>query len=813
MADKKNKKKSKKPMDSVLAYGKIYARPVNVQQTIPYKQIFRNGIIETRPGVFTKCYRIPDVNFKVASQEEQIRIFNKFGEFLNSFNENIRWQIMIYNRSEDKKETMKNIRILPQGDGLNKYRKDMNNILLEKMVKGNNSITQEKYLVVSIEDNVFDMVNNRFAQLDGDIAKMIRNITKIPTTPLTTEERLELLHSIYNMDGAPFFNGVDENGDGCIDYDQLAKQGLTTKDMVAPDSFDFSPGNYFKMGDTFGQSLYVKTIPTFLNTDYISDIADIACNQIISMHYMPIEAQKAMDMIKTRLASIDAQIASSQKKNLEDGYIGASISPQLEHARNTANSIMEDIVSHNQKLYLVGITVTVFADTKEALEENVLHVMAAANKHVCPLKKLTYQQEQGLNSALPLGVNELFTDRMHTTESACAFMPFNSQELMHKHAIFYGLNSITKHLIVYDRLRGSNANGMIFGQSGSGKSMIAKWEMISVLLKDPDAQIFVIDPQGEYYPMARNLGGEVIQISPTSTQYINPLDMDINYDEDDPISMKSDYVISMCEIMLSGGYSLEPVTKSIIDRCVRKIYKHYVEYMNNRLDKSCTCDPAMSPTLNDLYLELCRQPEPQAHTIADIIEMYATGSYNAFAHRTNVETNSRFTVYDIKKLGSGMRNLGLHVCINDIWNRMIENSKKGIHTWFWIDEFHLLLQSDSVSAFMQRIFKMARKWLGVPTGILQNTEDLLRTSDARGILNNTDFIIMMSLQQMDRQNIADLLGASDDQLEYINGCEKGHGLIRTGNIIIPFENEVPKNSSIYRMTTTAHDVNDEESFS
>lgn len=811
MLDKK--KKNKNPIDSVLAYGKIYARPANVQQTIPYKQVFKNGIIETRPGVFTKCYRIPDVNFKVASQEEQLRIFRKFGEFLNSFNEKTRWQIMIYNRSEDKKETMKNIRIMPQGDGLNKYRKDMNGILLEKMVKGNNSIIQEKYLIVSIEDTIFDIVNNRFTQIDADVIKMIRAITKLSATPLTTEERLELMHSIYNMDGTPFFNGNSKDGPADhIDYGQLARQGLTTKDMIAPDNFDFSPGNYFKMGDLFCQSLYLKSTPTYLNTDYISDIADIACNQIISMHYEPIEAKKATDMIKTRLASIDAQIADTQKKNMESGYIGISISPQLEHARETANSIMDDIIKHNQKLYLIGITVTVFADSKRALDENVMHIMSAADKYVCPLKKLTYQQEQGLNSALPLGVNELFTDRMYTTESASVFMPFNSQELMHNHAICYGLNSITKHLIVYDRLRGANANGMIFGQSGSGKSMIAKWEMISVLLKDPDAQIFVIDPQGEYYPMAKKLNGEVIQISPTSTQYINPLDMDINYDEDDPVSMKSDYVISMCEIMLSSGYSLEPVTKSIIDRCVRKIYKHYVEYMANRLDKTCTCDPAMSPTLNDLYLELCRQPEPQAQTIADIIEMYATGSYNAFAHRTNIQTNSRFTVYDIKKLGTGMRNLGLHVCINDIWNRMIENSKKGIHTWFWIDEFHLLLQSDSVSAFMQRIFKMARKWLGIPTGILQNTEDLLRSDHARGILNNTDFIIMMSLQQMDRQNIADLIGASDDQLEYINGSEKGHGLIRTGNIIIPFENEIPKDSSIYKMTTTAHDTDDEESF-
>lgn len=802
------KKEKKKPVDSLLEYGRIYARPANVQQTIPYKQVFVNGIIETRDGVFTKCYRLPDANFKVASQEEQFRIFHKFEEFLNSFNENMKWQIMIYNRSEDKKKTMRNMRILPQSDGLNHYRKDMNEILLEKMIKGNNSITQEKYLVVTITDKIFDVVNNRFVQIDADVAKIIRSITKTPAEPLTTDERLELLHSIYNMDGSPFFNGADKNGvaNGRIDYAQLARQGLTTKDMIAPDSFDFSKGNQFKLGEIYGQSLYVKGSPTFLKTDYISDISDVPCNQIISMHYIPIESQDAINMVKTRLASIDAQISSTQKKNVESGYFGAPISPQLEHARNTANTIMEDIISHNQKLYYVGITVTVFAESAQALKENVSHVMAAANKHVCPLKTLTFQQEQGLNSALPLGVNELFTDRMYTTESACAYMPFTSQELMHKQAIFYGLNEVTKHVISYDRLKGVNANGMIFGQSGSGKSMIAKWEMISVLLKDPNAQIFVIDPQGEYYPMAKSLNGEVIQISPTSSQYINPLDMDINYDEDDPISMKSDYIISMCEILLPAGFQLEPVTKSVIDRCVRKIYQHYVEYMNNRIDRRTTCDPSMSPTLNDLYLELKRQPEPQAQTIADIIEMYATGSYNAFAHRTNVNTNSRFTVYDIKKLGTGMRNLGLHVCINDVWNRMIENSKKGIRTWFWIDEFHLLLKSDSVSAFMERIFKMARKWLGVPTGILQNTEDLLRSPDARGVLNNTDFVIMMSMQQSDRQNIADLLGASDDQLEYINGSESGHGLIRTGNTIIPFENEIPQDSSIYQMTSTAHDV-------
>lgn len=789
---------------------KIEKLPKNVKESIPFKGVLQNGIIETYPGVFTHSYKIEDVNFKIATEEEQAMIFSNYMDLLNSFDNETKWQFTIYNHKIDKKTTLDNIRIVPQRDGLNKYRHDMNNILLSNLAKGNNSIIQDKFLTVSIEDSNLDHAVASMNRIDSEISQKIRRINKREVEPMTIEERLRTLYSIYNQDTEThLMTGVDEYGEEKFDLTHIYKQGLSVKDVIGPVSIDFSKGSHFMLGDTYAQALYLEKVPAYLSTDFISDIAEVQSNMLISITHETMEPETAIKMVKNQVASIEAQVAQTQKRNSEDGFFGA-LPPELEKSQEAARELMRDITGRNQNLFFVTVTVVVFADSKTELEENVKMVRSVGAKHICPLKILKYQQEFGFNTALPLARNDLFVERLYTTESAAVFIPFNAQEINQKNAIFYGLNQVTKSMVMYNRLSAENYNGLIFGYSGSGKSFTAKCEMINVLLKDPDAQVFVIDPNGEYYPLADALYGERIILAPSSNVFINPLDLDISSDSEndvDPTTLKSDYVLSMLEIMLGKGRTLDPICRTIVDRCVRKIYKGYIQQLRSRTD-GVTFDSSQCPTLSDLYQELLAQEEYQAHQLADILEMYTAGGFNTFSHRTNVETNARFVVYDIKNLGSGMRELGLNVCLNDIWNRMMQNSRKGKRTYFYIDEFHLLLQSEATTTFLKTVWKVCRKFNGIPTAITQESADFLRSADTRSIVNQSSFVIMLKEPRMERQNLAELFNLSDEQLKYIDGSDPGHGLMFNGKVTIPFGLKFPRNSELYKIMTTSHDVKD-----
>ena len=795
--------KSKGLLDRI---AKIDHIPKDIRSSIPVRGFMNNGIIETKPGDFTKTYKLQDINFNIATKDEQESIVSHYMDFLNIFNDKVRFQITVFNHEVDKRKTIEKIRKKKKKDGLNKYRQEMNNILLENLKNGNNSITQDKYLTICIHDPDTDHAVQTLEKMDLEILKALRPIVKVETIPMDIRKRMQVLYDVYNQDmdyrmATGIFNGNEE-----FDLRFIEKCGLSVKDIIGPPSMDWRKQNRFMLGDTYGQALYLQNIPKFLTSDFLADLGDVQSNMLISMTYEPVDAEHAIKLCKNQLASIDAKVAKISKRNGDDGLFMA-LPPELENAQKNARDLMNDITGRNQKLFLMTMVVIVFAKTEDELEERIRLVKNVASKHICTLKPLKYQQEFCLNTALPLGRNDLKADRMYTTESASVFIPFNAQEICQENAIFYGLNQITKSMILCDRLSGSNYNGLIFGFSGSGKSFTAKCEMVSVLLNHPDAQVFVIDPQGEYYPLAGAMKGQEIVLSPGSKVYINPLDLDLSEDnggENDPITMKSDFVISMFSLILGKDRQLEPIHSSLIDKCVRRVYSGYVEEMR-RLGK--TFDASKCPTLGDLYEELMdlKKENYEAGYLADIISQYAVGSFDTFAHRTNVETNARFVVYNTKTLGTGMKELGLHICTNDVWNRMIANSKKNVYTWFYIDEFHVLLESASTTVFLKRVWKMARKWLGCPTGMMQNTEDLLRNADTRAIFNNTSFIIMLKEPVMDRQNLGELLGLSNAQLEYINNSDPGKGLLFNGKVTVPFMNEFPKNTELYSVMTTAHD--------
>lgn len=801
---RKGKLNKENVTEKVLDKAKIRKLPKTIQDSIPYETVYKNGIIETEKGVFTRSYQLDETNFKTASDEEQLEIFRKYGNFLNSFDENTRWQINIFNHAVDKAETMEQIRIRPAKDGLNVIRQAMNNVYLDKLADGKNDITQSKFLTISINDSSITHASDVIRRIDKDISKSLKKITGRETSPMTLEERLQLLHNIYNPDDPELANIEIEN-ELHFSLDELAKQGLISKDVIGPNELGFKK-NSFDLSDKKGTVFFIPTVPSFLTTDFIADLTDLSINMLISLTHTAMNGSEAIKLAKARLSDIESDISQKQQEARDSGVGYGMLPPELEKAWDTARGLMTDIMSRNQKLFLITFTIAVFADNQTELDDDIALIKSTCEKHVCTPVILSDQQEFALNNTLPLCRDDLFVDQLHTTETASVFIPYTSQELMQKNAIFYGLNSVTKNMILYNRLSGKNYNGLIFGGSGSGKSFTAKLEMIAVLLRDTKSRVYIIDPDGEYTPMVEAFGGQIVYFAFGSKTYINPLDLNLE-DGDDPVAEKTDYILSLIDIMIGGDNTLDPIAKSIVIRCVKSIYTGYIKHC---VDMNLPIDISYAKTLRDLYEELKMQPEIQANSVASVIEPFAVGAYDLFSHRTNIETDNRIVCFNIQKLGPGLKALGLFICSSYVWNEMLKNFKKKIYTWFYIDEFHLLLQTDNIIKTMVSIWKRARKFLGVPTGITQNTAELLRTKGASGIINNTDFVLMLSLPKEDRQNLQILFGLSDSQLDYITESDKGSGLLYNGKITIPFENEFPKDNPIYRIISTSSDTNEPE---
>ncbi len=810
MATAKVKNNSQKKKNPILKLGRIEKLPKNVRESIPIKGFMGNGIIETYPGTFTKSYMLTDVNFNEGPDDEQFAIFRFFMDFMNSFSEKIKWEFTIYNHLLDKRTTINNIRVKPYSDGLNKYRQELNSVLLKALKEGNNSIQQDKILTVAIEDSNVEHAVEVFKKIDESINRKLKKICKSDTLPMNTQERISLLYKIYNPDADyRLITGIYDNQE-MFNLQHIEKQGVSIKDLIGPTSLDFKKRNQFTLNDMYVSCLYLENVPTNLSTLFMADLCASSVEALVSVTSEKINAAYAHKLVKNQLTEIESQCSAMSKRNVQDLNFDAALPPDLKRSRDNARELMNDMQKRNQNLFYQTFVIAVYGRSQHQLEQNVKTIKEIGATYLCPLKVINYQQEFAFNTALPLCRSDLECDLMLTTESASVFIPFNAQELRQKNAIFYGLNEVSKGMVLYDRKTGNNYNGLIFGYSGSGKSFTAKMEMINALLRYPDDQIFVIDPQAEYSNMVKLLNGEEIYLAPGSQVYVNPLDLDITEHEDadsDPITMKSDFVISLFDTICGKGRELGPIHKSLIDKCVRKIYRAYIDEL---MRTGMTKDISKSPTFTDLYQELImlKNERAEAGFLADMLYQYTMGSFNTFARRTNVETDNRFVSYNISKLGKGIKELGIQICLNDIFNRMTDNSKKNIYTWMYIDEFHLLLENDASTAFIKQIWKMCRKLNGIPTGITQNSEDMLVRADARAIINNTSFVVMLYSPLMDRQNYAELFKLSDKQLEYITQPHPGHGLLFNTKTIIPFGYDYPKNTDLYKVTTTAHDVED-----
>ena len=797
----KNKKETKGKVNNK----KKNKIPKTVQQSIPYLYVYpEDGIIETSQGVYTKQYYLSDINYQIAKIQEQEDMFNKYGELLNSFDSNIKIQICINNKNINEDSFRDETLLKEQGDSLDKYRREYNEMLLKKISEGKNQTKREKYLTVSVPAKSYDAACSIFSKLDGEIESNIKRIGDAESHPLSTEKRLEILHDIYNLGCEGDFGAkVNNRGKEVLgfSYENMAKQGLNTKDCIAPKSLSFNR-KHMEIGDKYARALYLKSLPTYLSDVFLSELTDNEFNMITSINLENVPQDRALKIIRNQMININANMIDKQKKASKSGYSPDLISPELKKSQEEANELLQDLVSRNQKMFLMTFTCVIFADTLEELDRYTDIIQTVGRKFLCTMEVLNYQQEAAFNSSLPLANNLLSVKRTLTTESTAVFMPFVSQELQHAKGFYYGLNAVSHNLILFDRKTQKNCNGFILGTPGAGKSFSAKREMLNVLLNTND-DVIVIDPEREYGPMSDMLGGSIVRIATGSKYHINPLDMDADYaDEDNPITLKADFLLSVCEVVLGGRYGLTPVQKSIIDRCCHLVYKDYVATFDEEKHKF---DDRKIPTLLDFQNVLEAQPEREAREIAIALEQYTRGSADIFAHKTNVDLDNRFIVYDIHDVSNNIKTLAMLVVLDNVWNRIIENRKKGRRTWFYIDEIYLLFNNEVSANFLRQLFKRARKWGGVPTGITQNVEDLLLSDTARSMISNCEFIQMLSQSTIDRQELEALLNISPSQSSYITNRNPGEGLLFVGKALVPFVDKFPKNTELYKAMTSKPD--------
>lgn len=758
--------------------------PRTVQQSIPYLKALDNGLFEVVKGLYSKTIRFQDVNYQTARQDDQEDIFVKYGAFLNYFSPSTQLQVTIFNRTMDKSKLESNILINSRKDGLDEFREEYNEMLKTKITEGRNDIIKEKYITFSVPSKSEGEARGSIISLENETVNNLRSMGS-QTNILSTKERLELMHDFYRPGHEGEFN---------IDLPTLRRQGITTKDVIAPDSIEFKR-NYFRMGEKYGRAMFVSKLPTFLTDKFISELADFSFNMITTINIRSVAPDEALKRVKRQITGMEQDKIEQQKKASKSGYDPEMINHELRLSLREAEELLDDLQSKNQKMFLVNIIIVHLADTIEELEQNTDAINSVARKHLCQTAVLNYQQEDALASALPLGIQRLKITRTLTTESTAIFMPFTSQELIQKDGMYYGLNAVSRNLIMLNRINLKNANGFILGTPGSGKSFSAKREVINVLLNTLD-DVIIIDPEREYTPLVENFGGEIIQISTSSKNNLNPLDMNMNYsDEDDPLLLKSEFILSLCECIIGGNTGLSAKEKTIIDRCVKKTYAEYLQDF----------DIKKMPTLLDFQHKLEAQPEDEAKVLALELELYTKGSLSTFAKKTNINVNNRLVAFDIKDLGKQLKTMGMLIVLDTVWNRITQNRMMGKKTWLYIDEIYLLFANDYSANFLFELYKRARKWGGIPTGITQNVEDLLSSELARRMLSNSDFIMMLNQAPMDRAELAKLLSLSDTQIGYVTNSEPGNGLLFAGNSIIPFRDEFPRNTKLYQMMTTKPD--------
>ena len=744
--------------------------------------MFEDGICEIEPGLYSRTFKFSDINYQTARRDEQVDLFTRYCEALNYCDPTMHLQISIVNRRINHDNFKETMFMGLHEDGLDKYRKEMNGMLAEKALQGQNSILREKYLTFSTSATSYATAIPALARLETDLTGHFKALG-CEVHEQSGLERLELIHDIFRPEDRFHFS-----------YDDLIESSLTTKNFVAPVSFDFSKKDMFSFGNHYGQVLFLRELPAELSDKLISELSDLPLDMNITIHIRNEDQGKALEYVRRQISFMEMEATGKQDQAVQKGR-NTEIAIPMETRRSyeEATKLLDLLENKNQRMFKVTVLVYTYADDMETLQDNAFQIMATARKNNVKIDALDLRQREGINSIMPVGKNHVNIERTLTTASTAIFIPFTTMELYQKGGMYYGLNALSRNMVIFNRYSLKAPNGVILGSPGSGKSFAAKREIINVLLNDPNAEVLIIDPEREYTQLAKGFDGEVVHISAGSKNYINPMDCSMDYaDDEEPLHLKAEFILTICELLAGGRQGLTAGQRSIISRACKICYNPY--FANPKKNPV--------PTLREFYEVVKQQPEPEAKGLALDLEIYIEGTLSVFANRTNVDTQKRLVVYDVRDLGKQLRTFGMLVVLDQIWNRITQNRAIGKRTWIYIDEIQLLFSNEYSANYFFELWSRSRKWGAVPTGITQNVETLLLSDLARRMLSNSDFIMMLNQATSDRMELAGLLNISNKQLSYVTNSEPGHGLLFAGKSIVPFLDNFPSDTELYHMMTT-----------
>ena len=757
----------------------LYKAPKSIQQTIEIMKVAENGIFEVARNRFSKCYRFQDINYTTTNETEQIDIFERYCKFLNSLD--VSFKITINNKNKDMEQVRDYVFLQRKDDGYDGFRKIYNNIMEQKIHEGRQGIEQERYLTITIERKNFEEAKAQFATIEASVHKAFGELGA-EIVPLSGNERIKVLYDYYHLG--------DENS---FDFDirEAKKVGADFRNDLCNGMMQFYP-DYFKDEKKFCRALFIKKYPSSLSDRFLNEITSLPVHSITSIDVVPIPKDMTTKVLQKKYLGIESDIIKQQRVRNKNNDFSSEISYNKRIEKKEIEEIMDDVRENDQCLYYVSVTIILMADTKEELDSMTETVETIGKRNSVTIEEHYLKQRESLNTALPIGVRQVETMRTMLTQSLAVLMPFNVQELNDKQGCYYGINQVSKNINIGNRKKLINGNGFVFGVPGSGKSFFCKMEMGNVFLSGND-EIIVIDPMNEYFDIAQTYGGTVVNMSTYTDNYVNPLDMDVwSLDLNDSKGMireKGEFMLGLCEQCM--GESLNSRQKSIIDRCVRKLY---IEIARNR--------EKYVPIMSDFYEILMNQPEDEAKDIALSLELFVNGSLNIFNHQTNVDVDNRFTVYGIRDLGTELSPITMLVMMESIQNRIIANGKRGIATWLYIDEFHVLLNSEYSAKYLQQLWKKVRKQGGLCTGITQNVVDLLQNYTATTMLANSEFVALLKQANTDSSRMAEVIGVSEAQLRFVTNSSSGMGLMKCGNVVIPFDNTIEKGTDLYNLYNT-----------
>lgn len=782
-----------------------------VTDTIPYINAYDNGVLQVDTGIFSRTYKFDDLSFLSASEEKQQSIFERYQNFLNALSPDIEMQLSFVNVKEDLDIKLSQICPPTRGDNLDKYRLELSRVLKDKLTSARNNIRTDKYITFTLKAESVDDAMAQFATLNDSVCvdfAEIADSTELELKPLSLAERLELLYKIYNGDKPNFYFEHDEKGKTTCDFTRLARQGRFTKDICSPEAFKFDAAA-MSFGDRHCGHFFVDSLPNYLEGSFISSMCTLPIESVITVYVNQLVSEDATKIVNSQATNIDMEISAKVNKASEKGR-EAHIPTDLRLAKENIELLQEDMMDRDQKLFSFSMDIIYFGDDFEDLRKKEKVIRNTSAKYSVQLQKAYFMQEQCLHSTMPYGKHFEIHDRFLTTENVGIFIPFGEISQYDANGFYYGINRINHSPIIINRRKGMNYNALTLGSPGSGKSFSTKREMAFIHLTDSTASILAIDPAGEYGNLFVAFGGISIKIAPGCNNFINPLDLDIDnsFDIDyNPISAKVDFITGLVETI--NGRPLSAPERSVLDDAIHHIYDEYLEHLASLPPvngKMVTIDREYCPTLQTLFQTLQQMKNEYAVNIAWIIQQFVTGSFNLFANHTNVDIDNKLVNFDVSSIGDGIfREVGIKVCLNEMFTRNQANRRKNCWTYMYIDEFHLFLSSPASSSYFKTIWKTCRKFWGCPCAITQNVEDFIQSPDARAIINNSSFATMMNQSMMDRNALSQLFGLTETDLKYMTNVKPGNGLIWTPKGTFPVEDNFPDDTELFKLFSTAPD--------